>query len=185
MTFPRRKIAFTQLHVLTLAALLTFPQPGSATTLAELVGDPNLNPRRFAAKFEGFEFEFHPEVQAPETFLSSRCGDCDDFAILSDYVLRRKGFQTRLVRISLVGRAAHDVCYVTENRAYLDYNNRNYASNLERCDRRLRKIATEVADSFHANWITATEYIYDYEAGRKEFVRTIVKTDPPARDADA
>lgn len=184
MTTFNLKSHFRRASAVMLAVVLAFPRLG-AVTLSELVTDPKLTPKRFAAKFEGFEYEFHPEVQPPDIFLSSRCGDCDDYAILSDFVLRKKGFQTRLVRVCLVGRVAHDVCYVIDNRAYLDYNNRNYASNLERCDRRLRKIANEVADSFQANWTTATEYTYDYDTDKKQFVRTIVKTDPPARDPDA
>ena len=156
-----------------------------ALSLLAFVNDTKLTPKRFAANFEGFEYEFHAEVQPPDVFLSTRSGDCDDYAILADYVLKRKGFGTRLVRVSLVGRVAHDVCYLVQSKAYLDYNNRNYASTLEGSGRRLRQIATEVADSFQANWTTVTEYTYDYDTAKKQFVRTIVKTDPPARDADA
>ena len=81
-----------------------------ALTLVDLLGDPKLTPKRFAAQFESFEYEFHPEVQAPDQFLGARRGDCDDYAILADYVLRRQGYATRLVRVALVGRVAHDVC---------------------------------------------------------------------------
>ena len=155
-----------------------------ALTLADLVNDAKLTPKRFAARFERFEYEFHPEVQPPDVFLSSERGDCDDYAILADHVLKKKNYTTRLVRVSLVGRVAHDVCYVVQSKAYLDYNNRKYASPLEGSGRRLRAIAAEVADSFEANWTTVSEYTYDYAVDKKQFVATVVKTDPPARDPD-
>jgi len=156
-----------------------------AVTLVELLGDAKLTPKRFAAHFESFEYEFHPEVQPPDVFLSTRRGDCDDYAILADYILKRKNYHTRLVRVALVGRIAHDVCYVIESKAYLDYNNRKYSSNLEGSGRRLRQIANEVADSFEANWTTASEYTYDYNTEKKQIGITVVKTDPPSRDPDA
>jgi len=156
-----------------------------ALTLVDLVNDPKLTPKRFAAHFESFEYEFHPEVQPAEVFLESRAGDCDDYAILADYVLNQRNYGTRLVRVALVGRVAHDVCYVIQSKAYLDYNNRKYASTLEGSGRRLRQIANEVADSFHANWTSASEYSYDYQTDKKVFRQTVVKTDSPARDPDA
>jgi hypothetical protein len=156
-----------------------------ALTLVDLLGDPKLTPRRFAAQFERFEYEFHPEVQPPDVFLSSERGDCDDYAILADYVLRKRNIGTRLVRVSLVGRIAHDVCYVIPSKAYLDYNNRKYSSTLEGSGRRLRQIANEVADSFEANWTSASEYSYDYNTEKKTIGLTVVKTDPPSRDPDA
>jgi hypothetical protein len=156
-----------------------------ALTLVDLLSDAKMTPRRFASNFEDFEYEFHPGVQPPDVFLSTRRGDCDDYAILADYVLKRKDFGTRLVRVSLVGRVAHDVCYVIQSKAYLDYNNRKYASTLEGSGRRLRAIATEVAASFEANWTSASEYTYDYNTEKKSIGLTVVKTDPPARDPDA
>ena len=156
-----------------------------ALTLSDFVNDPKLTPKRFAAQFETFEYEFHPEVQPPDVFLDNRMGDCDDYAILADYVLKKKGLGTKLVRVSLVGRVAHDVCYVIPSKAYLDYNNRKYSSTLEGSGRRLRQIAKEVADSFEANWTTATEYTYDYGSQKKTIGLTVVKTDSPSRDPDA
>src|SRR4051812_40518873 len=83
-----------------------------ALTVLDLLNDPKLTPKRFASQFETFEYEFHPEVQPAEVFLTERRGDCDDYAILADYVLKQKNFTTKIVRVSLVGRVAHDVCYV-------------------------------------------------------------------------
>ena len=155
-----------------------------AITLVDLLGDAKMTPKQFAAHFERFDYEFHPEVQPPDAFLESRRGDCDDYAILADYVLKRKGYGTRLVRVSLVGRIAHDVCYVVSSEAYLDYNNRKYFSTLEGSARRLRAIAMEVASSFEANWTSVSEYTYDYNTDKKSLGLTVVKTDAAAHDPD-
>ena len=159
--------------------------PVSALTLDDLLTDPQMNPKRFASYFENFEYEYHDEVQAPDVFLGDRRGDCDDYAVLADYVLKRKNVGTRVLHIRLVGRIAHAVCYVTESKAYLDYNNRKYVINLQRSGQTLREIATKVADSFEANWTSVSEFSYDYETSRKTFGRTVVKTEPRAKDADA
>lgn len=156
--------------------------PLGAVTLAEMLNDPGLTPKRFAAYFEDFDYEFSPEVLSPKVFLEQRRGDCDDYAILADYVFGARNFDTRLVHVRMVGRIAHAVCYVTESRAYLDYNNRKYFINLQRCGATLREIATRVADSFEANWTSASEFTYDYKEDQKHFGPTVVKTDPPAQD---
>jgi hypothetical protein len=156
----------------------------AAVTLPELLNDPKLTPKRFANYFEGFDFEAHDEVQLPEVFLENRRGDCDDYAILADYILRQKGYGTRLIHVRLVGRFAHAVCYVSEDRAYLDYNNRIFYSNLEKCGHTIREIANKAADSFQSNWTSASEFTYDYKEDKKTFGATVVKTDPREKDPD-
>jgi len=143
-----------------------------------------MTPKRFANYFESFDFEAHAEVQDPDVFLRGRAGDCDDYAILADYVLKRKGYGTRLIHVRLVGRFAHAVCYVTQERAYLDYNDRIFYRNLERCGPGIREIASQAADSFKANWTSASEFTYEYSEDRKHFGATVVKTDPPEQDPD-
>ena len=170
--------------LLAMGASLLLVGHAPAVTLDELRNAPKLTPKRFANHFENFDFEAHDEVQLPEVFLHSRRGDCDDYAILADHILRPKGYTTQLIHIRLVGRAAHAVCYVSESKAYLDYNNRIYFSNLERSGRTLREIAEKVAASFNANWTTASEFTYSYEEDRKRMVWTVVKTDPPSQDPD-
>lgn len=155
-----------------------------AIALRDFTRDKDLTPKKFAAAFEDFEYEFHPEVQTPAEFLSARRGDCDDYAVLADYVLHPKGYETRIIHIRLVGRVAHAVCYVTESKAYLDFNNRKYIMNLQKCGRTLREIASKVADSFEANWTSVSEFTYSYESGQKTFGRTVVKTEPRSKDAD-
>lgn len=173
-----------RLLVLVLGVLLLTPAM-PAVTLRELRADANLTPKRFANHFENFAYEFVPYVQYPEVFLRRRAGDCDDYAILADHILREKGYQTRIVHVSLLGSdIGHAVCYVDDDRVYLDYNNRRFFFNLTRCERSIRAIATKVAKSFERNWTTAAVYTYDYAEDRKKRVMTVVKTDDPALDPD-
>jgi hypothetical protein len=167
------------------AALLFCEARASTITLEELLKDPEMNPKRFAGHFEDFAFLFNARVERPEIFLSKRAGDCDDYAVLADLVLKQKGFNTRLVRVALVGRnVGHAICYVDDKKVYLDYNNRNYFSNLEKAKPFLRDIAEKVAESLEANWSYASEYTYDYKTDRKVIVTTVVKTEPPEKDPD-
>jgi len=157
----------------------------SAVSLPELESDPKMTPKRFANHFEGFAYEFSAEVQRPEVFLRTRKGDCDDYALLADRILRARDYTTRIVRVVLTGRRVnHVVCYVAENKAYLDYNSRNYFLNLDRSGPTLREIAEKVAASFEASWSSASELAYDYATDKKTIVQTVVKTDPPSRDPD-
>ena len=161
--------------------------PLAAFTLGDLLADAKMTPKRFANRFEDFDFEYHPEVQPPDLFLARQKGDCDDYAILGDYVLKRKRYTTLLIRVVLVGNNAdaHDVCYVTQVKAYLDYNLRDCFINLQRSGKRLREIADKVADSFDANWTSAAIYTYDYNEDIKHMKLVVVKTDPPSEDLDA
>jgi len=155
-------------------------------TLSELRNDPKMTPKRFASLFEDFQYDEHPfDVQNPNQFLATRCGDCIDYAVLADYVLKPRGYDTRLIRVEMVGKnMGHAVCYVTQNRAYLDYNNRKYFFTLAHSGPTIREIATKVAGSFDANWTFAQEFTFDYETYLKRAVFTVVKTDPPTTDPD-
>ncbi len=63
-----------------------------ALTVSEPLNDPKLTPKRFAALFEDFGFEMDPfDVQDPDELLASRSGDCIDYAVLADYVLKPRG----------------------------------------------------------------------------------------------
>ena len=96
--------------------------------------------------------------------------------MLADFVLSKRGLRTRLVHVRLAGRVAHAVCYVTENNAYLDYNNRKFFVTLERSGPDLRTIANTVADSLSASWTTASEFTYSYETRRKTMTATVSRT---------
>jgi hypothetical protein len=164
--------------------LLLITDQAGALTLAELLADQKLTPKRFAALFESFQYEFGAEVQDANQFLKAKRGDCDDYAVLADYVLSRHGFGTKLVHVRLVGRVAHAVCYVTEEKAYLDYNNRTYFINLQKSGSTLREIAEKVSQAIEGNWTSASEFTYDYAWNEKTVVRTVVKTASPALDPD-
>jgi hypothetical protein len=172
------------LALLALSAALLAPARLDAVTLMELVTHSSLTPKKFAAFFEDFEYEFAPEILPAETFLRQRRGDCDDYAVLADYVLSQHRQPTRLIHVRMVGRVAHAVCYVTPANAYLDYNNRKFFINVQRSGRSLREIANKVAESLKANWTSVSEFTYTYEEDKKQFGLTVVKTDPPGNDPD-
>lgn len=156
-----------------------------AVSYEDLMRDQTMTPKNFAKTFEGFEYEFHEAVATPEVFLATRKGDCDDYAILADQVLRTRGFTTRLIHVRLVGQVAHVVCYVKEEQAYLDYNNRNYFFKLTRAKNRIRAIATKVADGLEANWVSVSEFTYNYETETKLITHTVAKQAPHEQDPDA
>ena len=154
-------------------------------TLRELEQEPELSPKQFANLFENFRFSYSPYVLPVDVFLGSQAGDCDDYAVLADHVLSRKGSHTRIIRVALAGADfSHAICYVTESKAYLDYNNRKYSVNLARSGPTLRQIAAKVAGSFEKNWTSATEYTFSYADYKKVTRYTVVKTDPPEKDPD-
>lgn len=171
-----------------LAAGLAVPGPG-AVTLKELTDNTGLTPKKFASYFAGFDYEFNGPIQPAGAFLNRERGDCDDYAVLANYVLGKRGLTTRLIHIRLAGRIAHAVCYVNENRAYLDYNNRNVFFTLTRSGAEIRAIAEKVADSLEANWTTASEFSYSYATRRKTMIATVSRTggdaEPPATHSPA
>jgi len=154
----------------------------SAVTHSELLRDPKMNAKRFANHFEYFRYEYCPDILPVDVFLATEAGDCDDYAVLADEVLRRHNFSTLLIHVRLAGMVAHAVCYVQENKAYLDYNNRAVFFTLSRSGPSLREIADKVARSLEANWTTASIFAYSYDTGVKTMTRTIAKTDPPELD---
>ena len=144
-------------------------------TLERLRADKHLTPRKFASHFSDFRYVLHDEVQSPEVFLATRAGDCDDYAVLADMVLRERRYQTRLVSVRMSGLLTHAVCYVNEAGLYLDFNNRGYLIRTQRCGPDLREIAAKVAQSLDAHWTSASEFTYT--DGVKHLVATVVKTD--------
>jgi len=165
------------------AALLTVAVlEVQAVTLRQLEHDPRMAPKRFASFFEYFAFEFHEEVQPAEVFLAREKGDCDDYAVLADFVLKPKHYTTHLIWVRMVGQIPHCVCYVDQSKAYLDYNNRDVFFTLERSRPSLREIANKVAASFNASWTSATEFTYSYATEIHGWGATVVRTDPPKDD---
>jgi len=160
-----------------LATGASTPAGLEAVTLRELTDRPEqLTPKKFAAYFSDYAYEFNSRIQPPEVFVARERGDCDDYSALADYVLRRHHYSTRLIHVRLAGRVAHAVCYVSESRVYLDYNNRAVFFSLTKSGPALRDIADKVASSLEASWTTASEFTYSYESGRKTMITTIAQT---------
>ena len=128
-------------------------------------------PAEFASRFSNFEFVFHEKIQDPQVFLSTRSGDCDDFATLAAVELKKGGHTPRLFAVRMKGET-HVICYVPEANAYLDYNNRAAPNPLVPTDGSLQDIARKVSDSFGRNWIAA--YEFSYAEKTKWLVNTIV-----------
>lgn len=164
------------LWLFSLAGGIAAPLALDAVTLKELTDAGGLNAKKFASHFGDFAYEFNGPIQPATTFLARERGDCDDYAVLADFVLRKHGYGTRLIHIRLAGRVAHAVCYVTENKAYLDYNNRNVFFTLTRSGPDIRDIASKVAKSLEANWTTASEFSYSYATRRKTMIATVSQT---------
>jgi len=143
-------------------------------TLDDLRADPDLNPSRLMSKFARFKYELHAEVQAPEVFLATESGDCDDFATLASMLLREKGFTPRLIAVRMPG-LTHVVCYVAESGSYLDYNNRVYFRPLIKAKPEIMDIANKVARSFDSSWTSASEFLYTNQV--KMLLTTIARTE--------
>ena len=147
-------------------------RPAGAITLAGLRAEPGLTPESFIKHFADFKFEIARDVRAPDTFLKNQSGDCDDFATLAADLLRERGYTTRLV-VVYMPHDVHVVCYVSETRAYLDYNCRRQLSPLVKCDGNISSIATSVAASFRAPWRSVSEFTF--QNGARHFISTVFR----------
>ena len=107
--------------VLIWAILLLQANFAWALTLEELENHNGITPRSFAKLFRDFHYEYFPSIREPELFLFSKRGDCDDYATLADRVLKKAGYRTRLISVKISGMPSHVVCYVEEERGYLDF----------------------------------------------------------------
>lgn len=179
---PVRVLSWLATGWLPALLLLTMPVAATAVTHSQLLQDARMNSKRFASYFQDFRYELHFEVQPIDDFLQWQRGDCDDYAILADHVLKRRNIQTLLVHIRLAGMVAHAVCYVRDDGAYLDYNNRDVFFTLSRCRLSLHEIASKVAKSLEANWTSASFFTYSYETREKRMLLTVAETDPPGQD---
>ena len=153
-----------------LSVLGFFSIPGtSAVSLQDLELDPNLTPEKFAQQFAGFKFVFRGKIQDSRTFLATRSGDCDDYAILAANVLREKGYTPRLIAVRMPG-LVHVVCYIEETQSYLDYNFRGRKETIA-CTPALESIGASVAKSYNSRWTSASEFTFS--DGVKRLVATV------------
>jgi hypothetical protein len=137
-------------------------------TLQELEADAHLTPDTLLEYFSDFGFELHESLQKPEVFLSTKCGDCDDFAILAATLLAHRGYTPHLVAV-FMEREVHVVCFVAQTNSYLDYNHRKDGL-LVSSNGALDDIADKVARSFRSPWHSVSEFTYDGSV--RQFVRT-------------
>lgn len=154
------------------ACLLVAPLNG--LTLDDLRNDPDLTPRKLMSRVARFRYELRAEVQKPEDFLASECGDCDDFAVLAATVLREKGYTPRLIAVRMPG-LTHVICYIPQIGQYMDYNNRIYFRTLVKCKPDLNEIADRVSKSFDSSWTTTSEFLYTNQV--KIMVKTIARAE--------
>jgi hypothetical protein len=140
----------------------------AALTLEDLHADAELTPEKLLAHFSDFKFQIRDEVQKPEAFLASRCGDCDDFATLAASLLSTRGYTPRLVAV-FMDKEVHVVCYIVQTNNYLDYNRRKDRTLISSTGA-LDDIAEKVARSFRSTWHSVSEFTFDGNA--RQFVRT-------------
>ncbi|MBA4150225.1 MAG: hypothetical protein H0X66_19115 [Verrucomicrobia bacterium] len=156
-----------------LIAGLLFVTSVQALTVEQIRKMPDLTPEKFASLFSDFKFRFHDEVQDFQTFLSSKSGDCDDYATLAAEILSERGYTPRLIAVRMKGET-HVVCYIQETGSYLDYNFRKDAKKLVPSSHVLTDIARSVADSFSKDWIATYEFTFSKREKVKRLVNQII-----------
>lgn len=132
-------------------------------------------PEQFLRSFSDFKFKFHEKIQSPDVFLSSKSGDCDDFATLAAAALAQSGYETQLFAVRMKGET-HVVCYVPKIQGYLDFNNRAAADPIVPTNGSTQDIASKVSASFNRKWIAA--YEFSYRDNAKWLVSSIVQNAP-------
>jgi hypothetical protein len=159
--------AIRSLCVVLLAGVLVASLAGAAPSLTvdQLRQDPLLTPERFISYFSDFEFKLGQTRQAPEVFLASKAGDCDDFACLADEILREKKYTTRLIAV-FMHEQTHVVCYVEEIHGYLDFNRRKESCAVQPAGAKIEEVAEQVAAYFRTNWLYASEFTFQTNAPR-------------------
>jgi hypothetical protein len=103
-----------------------------------------------------------------------------NYAVLADKVLRSKGYQTRLIVMRLPGETLHDVCYATEDKAYIDCSDDRYILALNYSGETIREIADNYSGYVSMNWTSASEFVLNN--GVRQLGSTVVKTDSPILD---
>ena len=161
------------LFVVQFAAGLLAAVSAHAVNVDQIRKTPDLTPERFAEFFSDFKFRFHDEVQDPQVFLSSKSGDCDDYATVAAEVLESRGYTPRLIAVRMKGET-HVICYIEETKSYLDYNCRKDEKKTVACSEGITDIARSVADSFGKDWIATYEFTYSKKEKVKRLVNQIV-----------
>ncbi|HWD19232.1 MAG TPA: hypothetical protein VHB20_08125 [Verrucomicrobiae bacterium] len=164
------RVRFLALFFLAFAALTPLSH---ALTMNELRAMPGLTPTRFAKLFSTFAYKFHAEVQPHDIFLTTKSGDCDDFATVAAEVLEHDGYTPRMIAIRMKGET-HVVCYIAEEQGYLDYNTRKDKYPIVPCRPDITAIATKVAAGFGRDWVATYEFTYSPKEDLKRLVNNII-----------
>lgn len=111
--------------------------------------------------------------QAPEEFLARRKGDCEDYAILTQALLKRLGFEAFV--FSLYGERgyAHTVMVFKENGRY-------HVVNQDRLIRLQAKSLEELSDRLYSDWTWGAVVAQRGHQGRIicEIFKTPIETQP-------
>ncbi len=84
--------------------------------------------------------------QEPEEFLAQGAGDCEDYALLAEEVLKRQGREAFVLSLYGEGGYAHTVCVFIEEGAY-------HVLNQDRVIRAGAKNLEELADQLYPRWV--------------------------------
>jgi hypothetical protein len=104
-----------------------------------------------------------------------------DYPILAAIVLPAKGYGTRLISVNMPGITYYDVCYISQDNSYIQFDGQRYVMTLQPAQgSTIRLIATTVAASLNLNWTSASEFYYTN--GQSQVLATVVETDPPSSD---
>jgi len=159
--------------------------PGENLSLTNVAPSSDGTPR--AAPQNALEAAFVPAFQwftptvdpsCPVRFF--RVAMPYDHAVLAGNVLKSKGYQTRLIVVRLPGETLHDVCYVGEDKAYVDCSEDRFLLALNYSGATIREIADDYGGFVSMNWTSASEFVFTN--GVRELVSTVVKTDSPSSD---
>ncbi len=160
--------------------LFTVGVRAQATTVDELLGQKEITPEGLAHVVSDFAFELRPQLQAPDTFLKNKNGDCADYANLASTVLGKHGYTTKLI-VVMMDKQTHVVCYVKEAGGFLDYNHRADAHPLIPSDGSIEDIAGKVASDFRSQWHMAS--LFRYNGNAPEFLDNVFAPAAPAPKA--
>ncbi len=162
---------------------LVFAGPTRTLTTDQLRHTPHLTAQQFAHYFADFKFKFHEEVQDHDVFLSTKSGDCDDYATVAADVLACQGYTPRMIAVRMKSET-HVVCYLKECKGYLDYNCRKDHNPIVPCSPVITDIARKVALSFGHDWVATYEFTYEQQDRQKRLVAGIV-ANRDSREANA
>lgn len=124
-------------------------QPGRLEAIAQRCSTPELL-AAFLKEHVTFQedrrlFGREDYWQEPEEFLDRSAGDCEDYALLAEAVLRGQGREAFVLSLYGEGGYAHTVCVFSEKRRY-------HVINQDRVVRYGARSLEELADRLYPRW---------------------------------